>query len=133
MKSNLDNLFKNSEGLEKDGIWFYLEGEEVGFRLKRFGGFNSTIVKKAMNKHLKPYAKQIELGLLSQEKETAVMTRVFVEASLVDWKGVEIDGQEVAFEKELAVKFLTGLPELTDTLSEHATDSKNYREDLGNS
>lgn len=131
MKTNLDKIFKTDKSVEQKGIWFKIS-EEIGFLIKRFGGYNSPDVKAAMAKHYRPYAKQIESGTLSYEKEREVLTRAFVDAVVIDWKGVEIDGVKQPFEKELAVKFFLGLPDLLETLTQQATDASNYREDLGN-
>lgn len=132
MASNLDKLFKNDSELETEGIWLEI-AEGVAFKVRRFGGSNSMKVKSAMAKYYKPYARLIEMGSLSQEKEKEVTTKVFVETCLVDWKGIEIDGKLTAFEKEVALKFFSELPELLDTVVAYATDSKNYRVELGNS
>jgi hypothetical protein len=132
MKTNLDGLFKNNQSFEKDGVWFMIN-ETTGFLIRRFGGMNSTQIKKALAKHYKPYASQIQNDTLSDEKSREIMTRIFVESSLVDWKGVEIDGSDTPFSVEMATKFLTNLPDLCDALRDYASDSKNYREDLGNS
>lgn len=132
MKTNLDKVFKNDSKSENDGIWFNVN-EQTGFLVRRFGGFNSPKIKPALAKYYKPYARQVEAGTLSAEKENEIITRVFVEACLIDWRGVEIDGKETPFEKELAVKFFCSLPELAETIIGYSQDSKNYREDLGNS
>lgn len=132
MKSNLDNIFKSDKDLEKDGVWFSVS-ETTSFLIRRFGGFNSSKVKAALAKYYKPYARLIEMGTLPEEKEKEIMVKVFVESSIIDWKGVEIDGKEVEFSIDAAVKLMTALPELSETLLSHASDTKNYREDLGNS
>ncbi len=132
MKTNLDQFFKSDKASESEGVWFDIS-DTTGFLVKRFGGYNSTEVKAKLAKYYKPYAKLVELGTLDENKEKEIMIRVFVESCLMDWKGVEIDGVEAKFEKELAIKFLLELPALADTLIEHATNFKNYRADVGNS
>ena len=132
MKTNLDKLFKNNESLEQNGIWMMLS-EESGFLVRRFGGFNSAKIKAALAKHYKPFARLVESGSLDPKKEKEITLKVFCEACLMDWKGIEIDDKPVPFSQEKAVEFLLALPELADTLIAYASDSKNYREDLGNS
>ncbi len=131
MKTNLDFL-KTSKTYESEGVWFELS-EKTGFLVARLGGANTQKVKQATAKHFKPYARMIENGLLDAQKEREITLKVFIECCLLDWKGVEIDGEAVPFSKEAALKLLLDLPELADTLSAQAQDSKNYREDLGNS
>jgi len=131
MKTNLDKLFKTEKALETEGIWFDIS-ETTGFRLKRFGGANNPKVKELMNRLYKPYARMIENGTFPLEKEMELTARIFVMSAMTDWRGVEIDGQEKPFSVEEAVKLLIQLPELYEALYSHATDFKNFKEDLGN-
>lgn len=130
MKSNLDKHFKQNTNLEKEGVWFEIEGG-IKFLVRRFGGSN-TEVKKAMVKYYKPVARLVEKNLLEEDKEKAIMAKAFISACVIDWQGVEIDGQEVPFSFEVAVKLFSELPELLDTLMEYAQDTENYRDDVGN-
>lgn len=132
MQTNLDKFYKNSEAYETKGIWFDISND-LGFHIKRFGGFNSPAIKLALAKYYKPYSRQVEAGTLSLEKEKEIHTKVFVESCVIGWKGVEIDGKIAEFSQDLALKFFLSLPELTESLIAYATDAKNYREDLGNS
>lgn len=131
MKSNLDKLYKTSDALEKDGVWMDIS-DETGFLVRPFSETNPR-VKAAMATHYKPFARQIQMNTLDLKKNLEINVRLFVEICLVDWKGVEIDGKQVEFSKELAVPFLCGLPQLFNQLWKHANDYENYREDLGNS
>jgi hypothetical protein len=132
MKTNLDKLFKGSESFETEGIWMDLS-DKTGFLVRRFGGLNSPKVKAALAKHFKPYSRQIDAGTLDDKKEKEITAKVFIESCLVDWKGVEIDGKEVPYSQEAALKLLISLPDLFQSLQNHAIDASNYREDLGNS
>jgi len=132
MKTNLDKYFKTNANFEKDGIWFEIS-EEVGFLIRRFGGKNAEKVKLAIAKYHKPYARQIEKGTLDPGKENKIMVRAFVESCLVNWKGIEIDGEATEFSIEKAVEFFVGLPDLASELVAYASDIDNYKEELGNS
>lgn len=131
MKTNLDSMFKTSEEFETKGIWFDIN-ETTGFLVRRFGGFNSQKVKASLAKYMKPYAYQIEKKTLEDSKSVEIMARVFVESSVIDWRGVVIDGEAKDFSPDLAVALFVKLPELFDTLHKYASDSSNYREELGN-
>lgn len=132
MKSNLDSLFKTDRESEKTGVWFLVK-PEVGFLVKRFGGANAPEVQKKLALYYKPQARLIDKGQLDEETTRRIFLRVFVESSMIDWKGIEIDGEVKPFNSQLAVDFLMGLPELADALIEYAGDVANYKEDLGNS
>lgn len=126
MKTNLDNLFKADESVEKNGVWFDID-DAVGFRLRRYNDRNPK-VKAAIAKHFKPYARQIDLGSLAADKERDIMTKLFVDSCVIEWKGVEIDGEVKEYERNLAIKFFIELPELMNTLFEYAKDFANFRE-----
>lgn len=133
MKSNLDKHFKQNNDLEKDGVWFEF-GTGVKFLVRRFGGSNPE-VKKSMTKYYKPVARLVEKNLLEPDKEKKVMAKAFIESCLINWEGVEIDGELKPYSFEAAVELFTNLPELLDTLVDCAQDSENYkeyREDVGN-
>lgn len=130
--SNLDSLYKNNEKFEKEGIWFSVS-DDTAFLVRRFGGYNSHKVKSAMARYYKPYARMIELGTLGEEKEREIMLKVFIESSIVGWRGVKIDEKEVEYTFDAAFNLLKKLPDLADSLLAYASESKNYREELGNS
>ncbi len=131
MKTNLDSMFKTDERAEKEGRMFEIDAK-VGFLLKPFKNTNPS-VKAAVAAHYKPYARQIDLGTLDEKKALELNVKVFVQACLVDWKGVEIDGKPAVCKPEVAVPFFIALPDLFNTLWAHCQDFKNYREDVGNS
>ncbi|MCK5883235.1 MAG: hypothetical protein KAG61_06065 [Bacteriovoracaceae bacterium] len=132
MASNLDGKFKTDKDFEKSGIWIAVN-EEVEFRVSRFGGFNAPAIKKAIAKYHKPHTLAIKAGRLPAEEELLIMTKVFVESSITDWKGVEVDGEVVDFSISACVDLLSGLPDLTEVLMKEASEQENYREELGNS
>jgi uncharacterized coiled-coil DUF342 family protein len=130
MKTNLHKSFKTDSDHEDGGIWM-MTSEETGFLVRRFGGANEHRLKQAMAKHYKPYARLIQNDSLPAKKENEIITKIFVDACLVDWKGVEIDGVKTEFSKEKAIELLIELPELRTSLQEYAAETKNFREDLG--
>ena len=130
MKTNLDSIYKTSENLEKNGVWFDLT-ETTGFLVRPFKGSNPR-VKAAMANYYKPYARQIEAGTLEIKKQQEINIKLFMDACLVEWRGVEIDGKEVAFTKETGLQLFQSLPELFDTLWKYANDYTSYKEDVGN-
>lgn len=131
MKTNLDSIFKTDEDLEKDGVWFTVS-DKTGFLVKPFRPSNPQ-VKAAMAAHYKPYARQIEMGTLDDKKAQEIQVKIFVGSCLVEWRGVEIDGKDTPYSKDVAIPFFMGLPELFNALWAYCGDFKNYREDVGNS
>lgn len=132
MKTNLDLKFKTNKNLEKEGVWFKVVDTEVSFLVRRFGGANEAEIKRVHAKYFAPKSRQIQANQLSDEEATELLIKSFVEVSLVDWKGVEIDGVEAEFDKEKAVEIFKEYPELFQTVFEYAKDFQSYKEDLGN-
>lgn len=132
MKTNLDKLFKTSSTLERDGVDFALD-EKTSFRVRRFNSQNHR-VKAAMASYYKPYARQVELGTLPQEKSTEITMKLFIDVCLVSWEGVEDENEQpIECNKENALKLFKSLPDLFEALWKYANDFENYKEDLGNS
>lgn len=135
MKSNLDGLYKMDGELETNGSWCWIK-ENVGFKIKRFGGSNKTMIAKIKAEKEKPYAAMIRKKQMSQEKLDEIYLDIFVTCCFVDWKGIELDGKSEPFNKEKCFEFLKGLPDLQDELMAFALDAQNYnteyREELGN-
>ena len=139
MKSNLDQFFKTDESLEENGKWCEVS-EETKFLLKPFRSENPAM-KQAMATHFKPHARQLALDNMDPKKEREILTKVFVQVSMVDWEGVKIDGHVQPFDREKAITLLNRLPNLFNHLKDFAADYANYREsedpeltdDVGNS
>lgn len=129
---SLESLFETDKNMEKNGIRFLLEKTGSVFIIKRFGGANSSEVQKKFTKFYKPFAKLIEKDLLPSEQRQLIETRVFVESSVLGWENVKLGGVELPFTSENAVKLFSKLPDLLELLVAHASDSGNFKEDLGN-
>ena len=132
MKSNLDSLFKSSSSLERDGVIFEIN-DVTSFHIRRFGGKNAQKVKAAMAKYYKPYARQVDLGQVSAEKEHEILVNAFVDSCMIGWEGVELDGKETEYSIDAARTLFVELPELFTALHEYASSFESFKDDLGNS
>lgn len=131
MKTNLDFAFKTNSELETKGVRFVISDGQA-FIVRRFGGANNLRVKAVLAKYYKPYARQIEAGTISSEKEKEILVKSFVEAAMVDWEGIEIDGQITPYSPEMAIKLFIEIPELFQMIYAYATELSSYKQDLGN-
>lgn len=131
MKTNLDSLFKTSEVHENQGVWLDIT-ETTGFRVKPFKATNPQ-VKAAMAAFYKPFAYQLEHGRMDPKKEREITIKMFIHASLMDWRGVVIDGVDTPYSKEIAEKYFNHLPDLFESLWRQCQDHKHFLEDVGNS
>lgn len=128
MAKDLRALYHTSKEAELEGNWFELD-EETGFKVKRLGGRNHAKYLQLIAKEHKKYIGQD----ISEDKEKEILVRIFCQGCLTDWKGVVLDGKELKYNEENAVKLFTELPELYDMVVQFASNIDNYREQLGNS
>ena len=132
MKTNLDKLFKTDSELEKEGVDLALD-DKTSFKIRRFNSQNPR-VKAAMASYYKPYARQVEMGTLPQEKSDEITMKLFIDVCLASWTGVEDEnGKPIECNKANALTLFKSLPDLFDTLWKHANTFDNYKGDLGNS
>lgn len=131
MKTNLDAMWKASEEHETEGIWLEVS-KDTAFRVKRFGGRNDVAIAKKIAELQKPYASQIRMGTLDLYTQKKINVVVFVETSVVDWRGVQVDGEEIPFSKEKCVELFLELPDLFNSILSYAENKDNYLEELGN-
>lgn len=132
MKTNIDKFFKTDADLEKNGQWHWLVEDVQGFLIRPFKSSNPR-VKAAMAAHYKPHARQVELGTMDPVKEREISIKLFIQVCLVDWKGIEIDGEMAPCTKENALELFKELPDCFDTIWKYANDWTNFKEELGNS
>ena len=133
MKTNLGKAYQTDAAKEMNGTWLDID-EGVRFLVSRFGGKNQSKIKKLQSTHIKPYARQIQLGTMDPEKEREVYVKVFVEACMLGWEGVLDDKDNVIeFDKKTAVALFKELPDLFDDVVSIVTEPDIFKEDLGNS
>lgn len=135
MKTNLDAIFNSNKKAEESGKWFVIS-DQVEFKMKRFGGANRIEIDKLNAKYIGKFQKLINKGLLDKDVEIGLYVKVFVEACMVDWKGLRDDaGNEISFSKANAEDLFKKMPELLEYTIELASDKNEYKdiEEMGNS
>lgn len=150
MKNNLAG-FRVDPILEKEGVWVMVRDQEIIplaldqkpdseelkeyalFKISMLGARNQVAIKAIHAKHHKPYARQIEMKTLSEEKMAEIFIKIFVEACLKDWKNVRDDqGKDIPYSEVEAIKLFTEYSELVIALNKVAMSPDFYRGDLGN-
>lgn len=131
--TNLDSIYKSNSEKEKEGKWIPI-ADGVEFLVKRYGGANNSKVKEMNAKFVKPYARQLQKGLLPEDVERRIYVKTFVHVSMVDWKGVlDGNGDVIEYSTDAAIDLFTQLPELFDDVATIASDFETFKEDLGKS
>lgn len=130
MKTNLDSLYMLDEDLTEGGVWFRIT-DTIRFRVAHFDADTQRVRKVAM-RVAGPHKHSIRLNTLSDDVAMDINVRTFVESCVLDWEGIEIDGEAVPFSKEDCIKLLKKRVKLFRDLEEYASSMVHYREELGN-
>ncbi|HEX2242745.1 MAG TPA: hypothetical protein VHK27_05745 [Gammaproteobacteria bacterium] len=127
-KPSIYSALQTDEQLERNGVVLDF-GEYGKFKIARAGGRNqpyNTRVRAA----LKPYQRQIDAGLLSDEKLAGLLAKPFAEHVVKGWEGVfDLDGNPIEYTQENAERLLLDLPELFSIVREHAALLANFRKE----
>ncbi|QZA70458.1 tail assembly chaperone [Erwinia phage AH03] len=130
------SLYKNfgtNAELESKGIELEYglndDGSVIKFTIARSAKSNKKY-QKAMETTFKPYRRQMQLNTMPEETASRLMLEVFVTTILKGWENVQDEaGNDLAFNKDNAMKLLTDLPELFDDLQEKAGNVANFRDE----
>jgi hypothetical protein len=140
MKTNLHGTFATNKKTEEEGVELEIkpkdqpeDKEGVVFKIRRFSPLNPR-VQAAMAAHHKPYARQLEMGLLSPSKSLELNILIFLDISLVGWRNIlDESGKEIPYSRENALKLFKDLPDLFEFVHKYAMDADNFKDDVGNS
>lgn len=143
--SRLYDTYRTDKSAEASGVWY--EDSGVEFLLARMGGAN-TKFQKAMTTALKPYMREIQLGMVDETTVEEASRKVFLDHILLDWRWTEkveaagdapaatvVHAHEIPGEDDLPVKFsraaadklFDDLPDLYTRLREQSQSYANYR------
>lgn len=131
--SNLYSNYKTDKGAEATGVW--IDDSGASFKLARMGGANVKF-QRAMTVAMKPYMREIQLGVIDDATLEPVLKKVFIDTILLDWKNVtaesnaetpDVDGAAIDFNADAAMKLFADLPDLYARLRTEAQSYANYR------
>lgn len=122
------DALETDESLEREGVMLDF-GDYGRFKIARSGGKNQAYNTR-VRAVLKPYQRQMDAGLLSDEKLAKLLARPFAEHIVKGWEGVRARNKEVIpYSVEAAEKLLTDLPELFMIIREHSALLANFRKE----
>jgi hypothetical protein len=123
---DLKKDFSTNKKLEDEGVWIDI-GDGAKLKIARAGNKQANAVSKQL---AKPYMAQIQYGKLSDEVATQIAVEVMAKAILLDWKGIQYDGQEMPYSTDNAIKILTELPDFRDYVSQVANERKTFQREI---
>lgn len=131
--SKLYDNYQTDKGAESTGVW--IDDSGASFKLARMGGAN-TKFQRAMTAAMKPYMREIQLGVIDDAALEPILRKVFIDTILVDWKGVtgpsnpetpDVEGDPIPFSADAAVQLFADLPDLYSRLRTEAQSYANFR------
>lgn len=112
-------------------------GDGATVTIHRAGGSNQKF-DTVFRRVFKPYRQQMAAGTLNNETASRCLAIVYADAVVLDWKGIEIHGEPMPFNRENVLKVFEAAPEFFNMIKTEAEAASNFRDaeledDLGNS
>jgi hypothetical protein len=122
---DLRRTYAADPSLETDGIELHLDGNAY-ITLARAGGGNVKY-EAAMRAHFAPHKRALQNGTLDDKTATDILHKVYADAVILGWRGLEIDGAPLPYSRENALRVCREFPELWRVIQEEAGKFANYR------
>jgi hypothetical protein len=121
--------FATDKEAEVQGVWldYELGDVEVCFKVSRMGKSNKKYVK-AFDKRTRKHKHAIANGTIAEKKAEAIEMDVFIDAILLDWKGLETDEGPLQLTRENAIEVFTTYPDLYEDVKSRASEVSTFRE-----
>lgn len=118
--------FKADENLETSGIVVdYGDGQKI--RIARAGGSNAAF-RRSLERHMKPYRRMQENGVLPEETARQILRKVYAEAVVLGWEGMTtLDGAPLEYSVENVIQLFTDLPDLFLDVQQMAQRLVNFK------
>lgn len=114
---------RTDTALEEEGVWRDI-GDGARLKIARLG---NPAYKAEWEKRSKPYKRQIRNDSLPTEKANELLYQCLARAVLLDWDGLDEDGQPVPYSRENAVRLLREIRDFRDLVVSLADDAEAYR------
>lgn len=99
---DIKKQFATDRNLEIEGIWVPISD---GARIK-VARMNNPEFNKLFRKLSKPYMTALQTGTLSEDISEEIMLECYAKTVLVDWDGIEENGEQVPYSPEKAKEYL---------------------------
>ncbi len=120
---DLKKHFKTDEALENEGVWVDL-GEGARLKVARLGNDG---YKAMFQRELKPHRRQMKQGLLSEEVADNILIKCMAHHILMDWEGIEFNGQSLPYSHENAIMLFRELKDFRDLVHEISQEMEVFK------
>lgn len=122
---DLQKLYGKDEKKANDGVWLEVGDGAV---LCRYYNVTSPRTIAISQRRTRKYQQAIRNKSLSPEIDRRVGIEIFVEAAVIDWRGINMNGDALAFSFDNAVKAFYDYPEFMMDIVQQATELSNFRD-----
>jgi len=123
--ADLKKLFGTDQNKEKEGVWQDM-GDGLKMRIARIGNPNYQKRFQALSK---PHRRALRRGTLSDEIAEQLLIKCLAETIVLDWEGVEENGETIPYSVDNAIRILTDYPDLRNYVNDIANEMEGYKED----
>ena len=120
---DLAKRFRTDEEAEKTGIWQPI-GDGARLKLARL---NNPGYTKLYRHLIQDHRVLLEQGLLPDEIHDPIICECLAATVLLDWEGIEFDGELMPYSRENALRTLTELKEFRNLVLRLAASWEAYR------
>lgn len=123
--ADVKKLFGTDKTKEQEGVWHDL-GDDLRMKIARIGNPNYQKRFQALSK---PHRRAIRRGTLSDDVAEKLMIQCLAETIVLDWEGLEENGEPVPYSMDEAIRILTDYPELRNYINDIANELEGYQEE----
>ncbi|HVQ48492.1 MAG TPA: hypothetical protein VMS92_00465 [Mycobacterium sp.] len=122
---DMRKTFGGDKTLERDGVELHLGGDAY-ITVARAGGTN-VAYQHALQKRIRPY--QSKSGYIENDTYIDILKQTFADAVVLDWRGLELDGEPLPYSRDNALRLMRELPDLWDIIKTHAEKLANFQQE----
>lgn len=126
--ADIRKIYATNVNKETEGAWSQDLGDGLRLKVARLKNPN---FRKLYQRLTKPYERQIRNRTLDDATENSILVQCLAKTVLLDWKKLVLDGVELPYSVENAVKVLgdAELSDFRDLVVDLANDAELFREE----
>jgi hypothetical protein len=117
------NTLKTDPKAEQEGVWVTID-DKTSLKIARI---NNERYKTETRRKLAPHKRAIRNETLADSVMVPILGEVMADAILLDWRGMEENGQPLPYSRGKAAQVLTESPEFRNLVVELASDRELFR------
>jgi len=120
---DVKKLFGTDPTKEQEGVVHEM-GDGLKMRIARIG---NPKYQKRFQALSKPHRRAIRRSTLADEVAEKLLVQCLSETIVLDWEGLEENGEEVLYSLENCIRILTDYPELRNYVNDIANELEGYQ------